>query len=129
MPFVAIGRITHQIELQEMLQRHEIGQIDHEAKLIEARLRSMAARHKLEESLNPSKPKSLSGADAIIAEELAEIDAMVSALVTKSDKIQDLERDPRFQRLTEEERKTVIDRIEARLDAAEVSARREMRGT
>jgi hypothetical protein len=41
---VAIGRIRDQIELQEMLERHEVGEIEHEAKRDEAKVRRIRSR-------------------------------------------------------------------------------------
>src|SRR5437016_10662975 len=41
---VAIGRIRNKLELEEMRRRHELGEIEHEARLDEAELRRMHSR-------------------------------------------------------------------------------------
>jgi hypothetical protein len=126
---VAIGRIKDQIDLQDMLQTHEVGKIEHVAKLNEAQIRVAHSRRKLEDSRNlPELKKKVSHADALIAEELSDIDAMVEVLVAKRSKVLQLNDDPRFQKLTGDEQKAVLQRIEERLDTAEMSARREMKG-
>ena len=125
---VAISRIKNKVELEEMRRQHELSQIEHEANLDEAEMRRLHAKERLADMKNPSNRKKATGADAIIAEELAGIDATVDALVAKGRKIEELKKDPRFKKLTRAERDDVIQRINERLDAAEISARRDMRG-
>jgi len=123
---VGIGRIKDKIELQSMLRRHELDDIEHEAKLNEAELRLIRSRKNLEDADGLRKA---SGGDEIINREIGAIDAILETYVAKREKLKSLKRDPRFKKLTPTERKAVIDTIEERLDAAEISARREMRGS
>ncbi len=123
---VALGRIKNKLELEEMRRRHELSEIEHDARLNEAEIRRIQSREKLTLAQQPKKGLS-TAADGIIAEELAEIDATVETLLAKRAKIQDLKRDSRFKKLSPEEQKAVLERIEERLDAGEVSMRREMR--
>jgi hypothetical protein len=125
---VAIGRIRDQIELREMLEEHEIGKIEYEAKLDEARIRRIRSRRSLEEIENPAPRKTRNEDDGLIAEELKNIDAMVEAMFAKRQKVSELKKDERFRKLSRQERQAVLERIAERLDAAEISARREMRG-
>ncbi|MGA2442647.1 MAG: hypothetical protein ABSH08_16960 [Tepidisphaeraceae bacterium] len=126
---VALGRIRDQSELQDMLQRHEVGKIEHEARLNEAKLRRIRSRRSLEDAENPAPRKTQSSTEALIAEEMETIDAMVEAMFAKRRKISDLKKDERFQKLSRKERDAVLERIAERLDAAEISARRETRGS
>jgi len=126
---VAIGRIKDQIDLQDMLERHEVGKIEYEAKLNEAKIRNIRSRRSLEEIENPGPRKTQNGAQAWIAEEMENIDTMVEAMFAKRRKVSDLKKDERFRKLSREERDAVLERIAERLDAVEISARREMRGS
>jgi hypothetical protein len=126
---VALGRIRDQSELQDMLQQHEVVKIEHEARLIEAKLRRIRSRRSLEDAENPAPRKTQSGAEALIAEEMETIDAMVEAMFAKRRKVSDLKKDERFRKLSRKERDAVLERIAERLDAAEISARRETRGS
>jgi len=124
---VAIGRIRNKLELDEMRRRYELSQIAHEADINEAEVRRIESRERL---TSAQQGKRLgTGTDAIVAEELAAIDATVDALFAKHTKVEELKRDPRFKKLSRKERKEIRERIEERLDAGEISARREMRGT
>jgi hypothetical protein len=126
---VAIGRIKDQIDLQSMLQRHELDQIEHQANIFDANLRLIHSRRKHEETTNPPQPKKAARNDNPITEEIAAVDVMLEAFVAKRQKLEALKRDPKFKNLSRKEQKAVIDTIEQRLDAAELSARREMRGS
>jgi hypothetical protein len=127
---VAIGRIKDQIDLQDMLQKHEVGKIEHAAKLTEAQLRLAHSRRKLLEAQTPPEPKKqATPAEALITAELSNIDAMVEGLVAKRRKVQELKNDPRFRRLSRDEKKVVFQKIEEWFDVADMSARREMKGT
>ena len=65
----------------------------------------------------------------MIAEEMETIDAMVEAMFAKRRKVSDLKKDERFRKLSRKERDAVLERIAERLDAAEISARRETGGS
>jgi hypothetical protein len=123
---VPIGRIKDQMELEEMRRRHDLSEIEHEANLNDAAIRRIRSREKLALAQEPPKLKR-SGADAVIAEELSAIDAMVEAAIAKRRKVEDLKADPRFLSLSAKEREAILKRIEERLDAGEMSARRDMR--
>jgi hypothetical protein len=126
---VAVGRIKDRIDLQDMLQRHELDEIEHEAKLNEAKVRRIQSRQSLEASETAaSEKRQRRGADDVITKELADIDVRIEAAVARIEKIEELKRDPKFLRLSRREQREIVRRIEERLDAAEVSARREMRG-
>jgi hypothetical protein len=125
---VALGRLKDQIDLRDMLQKREVGEIEHETKLAEAELRRIHSRRNLEEAQNPAPRKNQSNADALINDEISNIEAMVDAVFAKRQKIADLKKDPRFKKLSRQERETILAKLEERLDAGEISARREMRG-
>jgi hypothetical protein len=124
---VAIGRIKDRIELQNMRQQHEVGEIAHEANLNEQKLRRLRSQQKLEECENPPVKTPQSGIDPLIAEELEDIDAMVEAMFARNQKVSELKKSERFRKLSPREREAVMERIAERLDAAEIGARREMR--
>jgi hypothetical protein len=127
---VAIGRIKDQIDLQDMLQKHEVGKIEHAAKLNEARVRLAHSHRKLlEVQIPPGPKKQVTPAESLVMEELAKVDAMVEGLVAKRRKVKELKNDPRFRRLSREERNVVFQRIEEWFDVAEMSARRDVKGT
>jgi hypothetical protein len=120
---VPLGRIRDKCELEDMRRRHELAQIEHEARVNEAEIRRIRSREKL--ALAQEPPQRKSGTDAFISEELSGIDAMVEALIAKRKKIQELKQDPRFRKLRREEREEILQLIDDRLDAGEISARRE----
>jgi hypothetical protein len=124
---VAIGRIRDKLDLEDMRRKHELAEIEHESNVIDAELRRMHSRRKFAEATDPSLQKR-SGAGAIIENELADIDAIVETLFAKRTRVAELKRDPRFRKLSRHEKQIVLTRIEERLDAAEITARREMRG-
>ena len=125
---VGIGRIKDQIELQSMLRRHDLENIEYEAKLYEAELRVIRSRKNLEEAKNSTSRKA-SGGNEILNSEMAAIDAILETFIAKREKLQSLKTDPKFKKLTPTERKKVIEEVEQRLSAAEVSARQAMRGS
>lgn len=125
---VGIGRIKDQIELQSMLRRHALDDIEHEAKVHEAELRLIRSRDNLDKSRAPRAEKRSTG-DEILNGEIAAIDSILETYVAKREKLKALKRDPRFKKLSPTEREAVLDTIEQRLDAAEITARREMRGS
>jgi hypothetical protein len=125
---VGIGRIKDQIELQSMLRRHALDDIEHEAKLLEAELRLIHSQKSLDAARGAASRKA-SSRDEVVEKEMATIDAILETFVAKRQKLKELKRDPRFKKLSPAEREAVVDAIEQRLDAAEISARREMRGS
>lgn len=127
---VGIGRISDRVELKELLRRDELGDIQHEAALDEAALRRLQSKRNLDNATNPPpKPSPAVGANTVVTEELGAIDAIVEAVIARRKKMQDLEKDPRFQSLTPTERKKILKMIRERLDEGEMSARRESRTT
>jgi hypothetical protein len=122
---VALGRIKDKLQLEEMRRRHELEGIEHEARLHEAEIRRIRSRAKLALSQEPQSHKR----GGIIDEELASIDAMVEAVIAAEKKIQELKRDPKFKRLSQEKRAAILQHIEARLDPGEISAQEERRGS
>jgi hypothetical protein len=125
---VAIGRIRSKLEFEEMIRRHELGGIEHEAKLNEAEFRRLRSEERLVDARKPSSKARPTGTDAVVAEELAGIDAILAAVFARRKKTEDVKNDPRFQKLSRREQKEILDRIKTRLDAGEVSARRDLRG-
>jgi hypothetical protein len=121
---IAIGRIRNKLELEEMRRRHEIDEIEHEAKVNEAQVRRLRSREQLASAEQPKAAER--NVDRIVSDEMRGIEAVVEALLAKHQKIAELKRDPRFKKLSRAEKQAVIDRIETRLDAGEISARREM---
>jgi len=126
---VAIGRIKDRLELQQLVQRNEVEPIEHEARVDEAKLRRLRARRALEEYENPPAPKPRVGGKALIAEDLEYIDAMVEAVLARDQKISQLKRDKVFRTLKRKERESILDWINEHLDAGEISARREAKGS
>jgi hypothetical protein len=124
---VAIGRIRDRIELQDMLQHHELGKIEHQANRNEQELRRILSQRKLEEFRNPTVKATESRIDPSIREDLEDIDAIIEGFLAKKRKLTELEKSSEFQRLSPQERETVKERINERFDPAEISARREMR--
>jgi hypothetical protein len=124
---VALGRIKDQVDLQELVGRHQVGTIEYEAKLHEAEVRRIQARRKLGEAMNP--PRKTTGAESLIAEELENIDAMFQASFAVKKKMIELKKDPRFLSLGRKERQAILEKLQERLDAAEIAARHEMKGT
>jgi hypothetical protein len=126
---VAVGRIRDQIELQEMLQRHETGAIEHEARLNEALVQRIRSQRSLDEIQNPPTPKAPPPAtDPVLAEELHGIDAMVNAVAAQEAKVAELKKDARFQGMSGKKRREILNRVAERLDPGEISARQEMKG-
>ena len=119
---VAIGRLRNVEELEQLRRRHELGDIVHEAEMNEAEIRRLRSRDRLASA----EGKSGSGVDELIAEELRAVDAAVEAMFAKRQKIRDLKQDPRFLKLPKREQKAVLKQVRDRLDAGEISARREM---
>jgi hypothetical protein len=122
---VVVGRIRDQIELRELGVRHEVGLIEHEAKVNEAEIRRIHSRRKLDEVNNPVPKKPPSAAAAILAGELDGIDAMVDTAYARKQKLKEIKSNTRFKTLSRGERKAILKIIEERLDAAEISARSE----
>ncbi len=124
---VGLGRIRDQIDLQAMLQKHEIDGIEHEARLNEAQLRLIQSRRRIKEAVEPSVP--IKNRNDVIAHESEAVDVIMEAFVARREKLQAIRRDPKFKKLKPAERQAIIDAIEERLDPAEITARREMRGS
>jgi hypothetical protein len=122
---IAIGRLEDKRRLEDLLQRHELDEIEYEVQLNDAKIRLHHSRQKLAQLDKPAKAPA-SRAEALIAEELAGIEAILLAFSAKRQKVEELKQDPRFTKLSKPEQKTVLKEIEDRLDAAEISARREM---
>jgi hypothetical protein len=122
---IAIGRIKDKMELEDLLRRHELDQIEFEAKLDEAKIRRHQSSRKLAELDKPTKAPA-NAAEAMIADELAHIDAMLLAFAAKRRKVEELKKDPRFTQRLKPEQDDLLNEIDGRLDAAELSARREM---
>jgi hypothetical protein len=122
---VGIGRIRDQIDLQSMLQQHELGQIDHEAKRNDAEVRAIHSRRRLKDVKEP--PPKKKAVDAVLADEVENIDSMMEAAAAKREILRELKKDPKFKKLSKEERQSIIDEINERLDPAELRARRERR--
>jgi len=124
---VAIARIRDQIELHDMVQRHALGKIEFPAKLNEAKIRSLRSQRSLQEIEHPEPRKTQNSAEILLEEDLQYINAMIEAIFAKRKKISELENDERFRKLSPEERAEILERIAERLDAAEFSARWEMK--
>jgi hypothetical protein len=126
---VGLGRIKDQIDLQEMLQRHELGKVDHAANMNEAEIRRLHSQRQLDVARDPPAvtTKNVSLGNSVVAEELNTVDAMIEACLAKRKKINDLEQDPRFAQLPIQERRRILRQIRERLDAGEISARQERR--
>lgn len=123
---VALARIRAQLELQELLHQSEIAPLLHKAQKYEALLRLSESRRKLKQSRSGNESKPASGP---LDEELANIEAVLAAVFTKKMRIADLKRNAQFQALSPEEQQELIQYIEERLNAGEISARRDMRGS
>ena len=126
---VAVGRIKDQIELRELLVKHEVMELEHEAKVNEAELRRRRSNQELHDSGNQEKRKPSSRGGSLVEDELAGIDAMVEALIAKRNKIAELLGDARFRKLSKREQRAVLKRVSERLDPSEISARRDVKGT
>lgn len=126
---VGIGRIKDKIELEELLQRHELGQINHATNVNEAEIRRIRSTDQLEKARNPPqiKDKRSVSENPLIADELSVIDAIVEAAIVKQKKLNELKDDPRFSALPPTVRKRVRQKIKRRLDSGEMSARHERR--
>jgi hypothetical protein len=127
---VSLGRIKDRMELEKLSQDHKLSPIEHRAQVAEAELRALTAERKKETFSTPA-PMAIttSAINPVIAAQTKWIDDLVESLHAKRAKIADLDRDERFQKLSEADKKLVLDQIEERLDAGEISARREHEGS
>lgn len=126
---LGIQRIKEQIELTQLLQQHQIDQIDFETKLAEAEYRLVEAQQKLEDIRNPQsreRPRKKRRGDPVLADQLADIDTMVDAIVAREKKIESLKRNKQFQSLIPADQERIINRIKRRINAGEMNARREI---
>jgi len=124
---VGIARIKDQAELHDMVQRDEIGGIEFDAKLNEAKIRTIRSQRSLQELENPAPQKTPKDSEPMNAEEMQDVDAMIEAMFAKRKKLAELRKDERFSDLSPEERDAAFEWIAERLDPAEYMARREMR--
>jgi hypothetical protein len=122
---VGIGRIKDQVDLQSMLQRHELGEIEHETNMSDAEVRRIHSLKRLKDVKDP--PPKKKAVDAVLADEIDGIYSTLDAVTEKRKMIRELKKDPKFKILSKEERRSIIDEINERLDPAELRARRERR--
>jgi hypothetical protein len=122
---VAIGRIKDKMELQDLLRRHQLDDINFEADVNEAKIRRHQSAQRLA-ALNAPVKRSENAADKTVAEEIGKIDAILSVFVAKRRKVEELKKDPLFKDLPKPQQKDLLEEIERRLDVAELSARQEM---
>jgi hypothetical protein len=118
---IAISRIRDKIEIENLLQHAELGKIDHGTKISGAKVRRIHSGKALARVERRSNRAAL--VHDIIDEELADIDVIRAALVARRRKIAVIESDPD---LTEDERLSLIARIEAQLEPGSIAARRRM---
>jgi hypothetical protein len=120
---IAIGRIRDKMELDDLLRRHRLSAVEHVATVNEAKVRRIRSRAALKRARGICGPAG--GAAHIIADELADIDAIVATLAAKRKKIADLKSDEQFMLLDPEEQEAVLARIDLRLEPGAISARKD----
>ena len=113
---VAVARVKDQFDLHDMLQCHEVGNIEYAAKLNEAKIRSIRSRRTLQEIENPTPQKTQSATEALIAEGIENIDGVLEAKYAKRQKISEVKKDKRFRKMNPKERDEVLEEIEDSLD-------------
>lgn len=120
---VALSRIRDQIEFEDLRHRHEITPLEHEAKLNETKVRLANSRRQIDQqNTPPSKPRSPT--EKRIHDELSDIDATVAAMFAQNTKLEELENDPRYIKLTKAQKKMVKDHIREALHPGEFRAAR-----
>jgi hypothetical protein len=123
---VGIGRIRDQVDLQSLLQKYELDNIEHEAKRNEAEVRVIHSRKRLKDVKAPPPPKK-KAVDAVVQDEIEHVDAMLEAAIAKGELLQSIKKNPKFKKLSPTERKEILDAVEERFNPGELSARRERR--
>ena len=79
-----------------------MGNIEYEAKLNEAKIRNIRSQRTLQEIENPAPRKTQTAAEALIAEEIENIDGVLEAKFAKRRKISELKKDERFRKMSRE---------------------------
>lgn len=124
---VVIGRVKDKVELKGMLRQEEVGEIEHEAKLDEAKIRRIHSKRNLEQMDSPPKPNVPPAVKkSAVGKKMDEIDAVVEAAFAARAKWKDIKNDPRLKNLSRKERKALLTRIMEDLDLGEISAENEM---
>jgi hypothetical protein len=119
---IGIGRIKDQLELRDLAHRQTAGVFDYETKLNEAEIRLLESRR----ALSRAKTGRTQG-DPTVAAEVAAVQAMIETYRARRSLIDNLKQDQGFLALSPEEQAAIMGEIESRLDAGEISARREMK--
>jgi hypothetical protein len=120
---VAIGRIQDQRALRELAQAEILGPMQFHTEIYETKARRKAARRTLREASHRPESTQTAPKNKVIEDAKSTVDAIIEAFLAKGQKLEEVQKDPRFGQLSESDRRKLFRRIKEVFDPAEILAR------
>lgn len=131
---VVLSRVKDRLELREQDHRMNMQPKRHEIERNELDIALFESAERLEKLRNPpplpepqQPPSSDRRNDLVIDQELGAINRLIDTVLASETAFDDLQHDPRFQRLSNKSKKKILQQMRRQLDLAEITAREERR--